>query len=616
MDAVREAIPPLTAEAAPIRPVVHADDELVLYMPKRAFTQYTTNADGATELRVYHGAKEIFFDEADLFPFGEMLAKQSRFIAKSAATWGNGYDWPRIQRLLEQLIEEGVLYRGEHFPESLASASPEAGDMPSPLAPAQCHAPRTWFESEAVTEELTGRPLELGYLELVIPIFRVAHMSIDSDGRQVGEANVFPPGMRLDVPTHWRRCVYSGSRYLSPLPMNVSALKAMRAHWGQMMAMLLRVREGYLQRFPEARTGWTVGRLERLSTVVLALPTFALMRSRERVENGNLHPALSSLFRVTDGLRMTMHQMLFIPFGEPTVSPDAPISSEEIFAYAERNYAFHSEHGVCAGPTAMIKEFFSVIVDGKPARNYETVAFDPAIEAALGALDDAIDYGLYGLQAHAAIFSLWPIMTRAYERLWQIGEAWQHASSPQALTAFMVRMRANIDSLRASAYLAKEQWRADRQHVYEDMYAQCAAGLRRGTATASLREQIAPTRLSHHVEIKQRLRVTLERHFDCALDVHGQRHLEDMVTCLMDYFIQEQAILRVACTTQQHINALLERAAPTRPFTARDIDIHLQLQGAEARKTRLPYLVDELQDIFGLRIAIDKDQIEIAASAP
>ncbi len=611
MGATTDKISPVTPAATPVRKTVDADDELVLYMHKRTITQYATNEDGVTELRLFYGAKEISFDEPELFAFGETLAKQSRFIAKTAATWGDGYDWPRIQALLEQLIDEGVLHRGEYFPESLSSDVPDGGDMPSPLPPAPAVAPRTWFESEAVTEELTGRPLELGYLELVIPIFRVAHMSMDADARQVGEANVFPPGMRLDIPTHWRRCIYPGSRYQSHLPMNVTALKAMRAHWAQIMAILLRVREAYFGRFPEARTGWTVGHIERLSTIVLALPTYALMRAQGRVENGQLHPALSSLFRVTDGLRMTMHQMLFIPIGEPTVAPDAPISSEEIFAYAERNYSFHSEHGVCAGPTAMIKEFFSVIVDGKHTRDSESITFDPAVAAALDDLESAIDYGLFGLQAYAAIFSLWPIMTRTYERLWKIAEAWQQASSSAIVTEFFDRMQGKIDGLLAGTFLAKEQWRADRQHVYADMYAQCTAGLRRGGETESLTALIAPNRTQRHQEIEQQLRAILQRHFETDAEAGSQPQLDAMLACLMDYFTQEQAILRVACTSQRDINALLGRTPPTHPFSARDIDIHLQLQGPEARKTRLPYLVDELQDIFGIRIAIDKDHMEI-----
>src|SRR5689334_7418006 len=44
---------------------------------------------------------------------------------------------------------------------------------PSPLPPAQTAVARTWFECESITHALTGRPLEMGYLELVIPIFRV-----------------------------------------------------------------------------------------------------------------------------------------------------------------------------------------------------------------------------------------------------------------------------------------------------------------------------------------------------------------------------------------------------------------------------------------------------------
>jgi hypothetical protein len=181
---------------------------------------------------------------------------------------------------------------------------PRDGARPSPLPPAETTEARTWLECESITETLAGRPLELGYLELVIPIFRVAHMALDGDGRQVGEANVFPKPLRLDIPTKWRTCIYSGSRFQDERPMNVTALKAIRAHWPQIMTALLRIREAYLERFPHARNGWTVGEIERLATLVLAVPTYQLMR-KGGLQNGELHPALSSMFRVTDGLRMT-----------------------------------------------------------------------------------------------------------------------------------------------------------------------------------------------------------------------------------------------------------------------------------------------------------------------
>ena len=73
--------------------------------------------------------------------------------------------------------------------------------------------PRTWFECEAITRELTGHPLELGYLEAIVPIYRVAHIALDAEGRQVGEANVFPKPLRLDIPTEWRTCPHPGKPF-------------------------------------------------------------------------------------------------------------------------------------------------------------------------------------------------------------------------------------------------------------------------------------------------------------------------------------------------------------------------------------------------------------------
>src|ERR1700710_1363392 len=80
-------------------PVVSRQDDLVLPKHRRTVVQYSTNEAGATELRLYYGAKEISFDEPDLFAFGETLAKQSRFTAGDATGWGHGYDWPQVRDL-------------------------------------------------------------------------------------------------------------------------------------------------------------------------------------------------------------------------------------------------------------------------------------------------------------------------------------------------------------------------------------------------------------------------------------------------------------------------------------------------------------------------------------
>ena len=164
--------------------------------------------------------------------------------------------------------------------------------------------------------------------------------------------------------------------------MNVTALRAMRAHWRQMMALLLRVRKAYLDRFPAARSGWTVGDVERLTVSVLALPSYMLLRRDGPVANGELHPALSNLFRVTDGLRMVMHQMLFLPLYETMKQPDMPVVASDILDYADRNYSFHSDHGVCAGPRFMIEDFLGVILDGAEPRSGWDAELDPELEAA------------------------------------------------------------------------------------------------------------------------------------------------------------------------------------------------------------------------------------------
>ena len=88
---------------------------------------------------------------------------------------------------------------------------------------------------------------------------------------------------------------------------------------------------------------------------------------------------------------------------------------------------------------------------------------------------------------------------------------------------------------------------------------------------------------------------------------------EQLLQCLMNYFLQAQAVLGLACDIQQNINSLLQRPAPLRPFRAADTDVHVLLQGNEAR--RLPHLLDELESLLGFRVEITRDKIEITDPA-
>ncbi len=578
-------------------------DRLVLPMPKRMVVQRTVTGAGEPELRLFYGVKEISFDEPSLFAFGETLARQSAFRAGDAVAWGDGYDWTSVQLLLETLLDEGILER-----DGAARMALNDGGMvsASPLEPASCSRPRTWAECAAITQELTGRAVEPGYLELIVPVFRVAHIAVDADGRQVGEANVFPRALRLDATTTWLKCSYAGTRHMADRPMNVSALKVMRLHWKQMMAALVRIRAAFLRRFPDAQDGWTVGGVERLTALVLAVPTYQVARGDRPVAIGALHPALSSLFRVIDGVRTVMHQMLFIPIGDPTRPPDARVTASDIIDYAERSFSFFSPTGVCGGPRHMVESMLEALLDGREPNGSEAFPFHPDVAAALADVEEAFDYGLYGLQAFATVFSTWPRMTRTYERLSEIAEV-AVACGIDTLAPWRERLRAHVDRLRAGTYLAREEWRARREQVYSDMYEQCGRGLRVPRVSPGLDEQIGVA-VGDHTTAARRLHDALAR--AVGTSPAAQPHVEAMRRCLLDFFVQVQGIVRAACGTQAEINRLLHRPGPARPFTAADINVHNLLQD-DVDGRRLPYLFDELETALGIAVAIDSERIEV-----
>jgi hypothetical protein len=586
-------------------PVVLQHDEFVIPKHRRMLVQYATNDTGASELNLYYGDKEITFDEPDLFPFGEMLAKQAQFTAGDATGWGEGYEWARIRDLLQQLIEEGILVRVADG----GRATVPGGDAirPSPLPPSTCPVARTWDDCEAITQEIVGRPVELGYLELIVPIFRVAHIAVDADQRQVGEANVFPAALRLDVPTEWRTCNLPGSRYQSERPMNVTAMRAMRAHWPQMMAAVLRVRDEFLRRFPEADGAWTVGHLQRLSTAVLAVPTYQLMLRQNRVENGNLHPALSSLFRVIDGVRITMHKMLFNPFVEPCWSPHRLVTTDEIFDYAERNYAFYST-GVCPGPRTMVRELIQVLLEGRGNTDYASVPLELPVQAAFDDLDAAIKYGFHGLRAFAALFSLWPVMTRAYERMAEIVEAGPPINMPH-FSAFRESVCTHGRMSVKRTYLAHESWRASREDVYADMYHQCGRGLSGLFDAPGLNVMLAPVWTTENRQIEAKLQEILRNRFGLMGET-SKPFVQDLSGCIMDFLLREQAVLRTAVAAQNEINRLLGRAPPKRVFCAADVNVHSIMLGLD--QNGLPYLIDELERLLDVHIHLGMGGLTIS----
>jgi hypothetical protein len=284
------------------------------------------------------------------------------------------------------------------------------------------------------------------------------------------------------------------------------------------------------------------------------------------------------------------------------------MSAAAIHAYAERNYSFHSEHGVCAGPQAMVDEFLAVLVDGRTPRDGLPVTFDAQITDAMQAVDSAIDYGLRGLQAYAVVFSLWPRMARSYEALASLVERWA-ATGNEAAARLHQRWLGPIDRLRNATYLGTEERRAHRDRVFGDMLLQCTRGLGLADDGPRLAERLAPRRLAADATAEVALQQALERHFGRPADALGGQHLQALHATVMDDLRGTRAVLHEAVVVQQGINSLLGRMAPWRGLQAADLDLHNQLQGAAAR--HLPYLIDELQAVLGIAITVTPVSIEI-----
>src|SRR5262245_38435140 len=96
-----------------IRLAVEPADCLHVPHRKRMTHAYVLGDSSPRTLCIYYGAKEVVFDDDRLFGFAEQLVRQTSFIAETATSWGAGYAWSEIRGLLEVLVAEGILRRGE-----------------------------------------------------------------------------------------------------------------------------------------------------------------------------------------------------------------------------------------------------------------------------------------------------------------------------------------------------------------------------------------------------------------------------------------------------------------------------------------------------------------------
>jgi hypothetical protein len=593
--------------------VISPTEPLCILHKKRLSYSYVVNDEGVRELRIDYGLKEVMFDEERFFPFGEQMVRELAFTGERAMSWGPGYEWDEIRPLLEALIEEGVVSRGE-----LVDDHRGGGLVPSKLPPSVCPVPRFWSlaECEAITRDLGGRAAELGYIEAFIPVFRVAHPALDTDDRQVGEGNVFPSGLRLDRETEWRVCQYSGSRYRDEMPMNVTALKAMIKYWKPMMTLTVALRSELQRRLGITHQPWTIGELHLMSCVVLCLPAYLLMKGGGSSPQRRLHPVLSSLFRITDGIRMTTSAMLFSI--EHTRRADEPLSAAQLYTQVEQNAVFVGETGVCAGPKPLVDEFLATAIDGAPPEGIADLELPAEVREALAEVPAALDYAFLGMQSWGVSLSVWLAMSRAIRELLEVlepavgaaGKAAGATNSTDPCVRLYARLHAGYQLLERlqinQAYDQEVHFK-----MYLEAYEPSWRGLRTPVGPPKLADAVAPAPEGQmHREVANQLRALLgpalvrgEGAAGGAVDV------DRLVEVLVRYLRDEQGVLSSTEAIQASINALLDRPAPRRRLGVRDLVLSYTVHTGAGS---WPYLFDALERELGVRVECTASAVDVS----
>lgn len=562
----------------------------MLSVPKRRrFVQNRVQSpDGREELHVFYGDREIVFDEPELLPFADQLLARDSFRAEEAMTWSNAepHSWEKIRELLTALLEHDVLKRAADAP---STAGPKR-TFPATFGPPEERVPRTFGSGreacEALTREALGRAFDPSNLEVVLPVYRVAHPALDRDGRQVGENNVTPRCAFLDLPTQRRECHYAGSRYQVDVPMNVTALKHMTSRWPELLSLTEQFRAAFLARLPARGTSLRAGELHVLSVCCLGAVGYVLVRGEAPLENGQLDGGLAAMFRLIDGVRLVTTELMRQRPAEHTC--ELGVNARGIADHAERNGLYHGIHGVCAGPQALIDEYLRVLCGEARA----PVEAEPSLASRLGDLEAALDYGLRAQRVEAIVRSFGSRQGLAYER-------WRAAFDTQApLSGLAERLAAPVDPARhpllRTDYPLPEQLQLELS-ISRWMFAYAARGLSGAEPAGASIDAVLELDPAAQARDRQRLAAFLARLPE--LEPLPPPLRDELARTAAEVFALERRCLHAVAEEQRQLNERLRRPAG-RPLMGEDLAVYTQPRSG-------PPLARVLGEALG--VSIDSD---------
>lgn len=197
----------------------------------------------------------------------------------------------------------------------------------------------------------------------------------DTDGRPAG-AEAFAED--FDTSTdEFISCPYPGIRKDHPLPMNLTALRQIKANWDEMMASIDWMRARYLEW--TARPHMTGIDAVCLSHAVLAMPSYLFYRAHNAVPNGRL-PAFVSGNAKAYAANFTMFVKVL---EQATAGPSFAVTAaqepsvDQILTLAETSKDFVGLQGVCAGPPQLVKESIVALISGAPKYRDHLPAVQP-----------------------------------------------------------------------------------------------------------------------------------------------------------------------------------------------------------------------------------------------
>jgi hypothetical protein len=354
------------------------DDRLVLKR-LRLIVRRERAEDGSETLHLFYGPHQISFDEPELIPFGERLAEHESFRAGDALEW-SGLDWDQLRELLERLVEIDVL--------QVAGQPSRTPPPPAPLTAAvAAPAPIAWHAPDELCQRIAAlveAPVPLELLEAVAECGTVVQSLRDEAGRQIGENSlaVRLPELAEPVPTDWRTCRYPGSRFEEARPMNVSALRQVRAHFDAVLAGITAMRRRLLA--GTGRPSLDVVHVTLLTEVLSFMPAWLFLRRDGRVANGALAAWVASLSKTVAGVRITAAHMCF---RSSEHGPGATPTASELMRVTEESGFFMTASGTCSGPPAMVLRTLRVCVGEEDVEGGESILAtlgDPARALAVG----------------------------------------------------------------------------------------------------------------------------------------------------------------------------------------------------------------------------------------